>query len=96
MISFIFLTPITNIPLELCGFAFVDDTDLVCTVQDSASSFDTLKKMQKMVDTWEGVAKTTGGAIETSPDKSWWYLVDFQWKNGTIPMWIITDKLRCY
>ena len=78
-----FMTPITNLPLEICGFAFVDDTDLVCSVQDMSSSLDTLNKMQKMVDTWEGVAKTTGGAIETSPDKSWWYLVDFQWNNGS-------------
>ena len=81
-LSSFFLTPISQIPLELCGFAFVDDTDLVCTVPDSDSSCDTLQKMQSMVDTWEGVAKTTGGAIETSPDKSWWYLVDFKWKNG--------------
>ena len=36
-----------------------------------------------MVDTWEGTAKTTGGAIETSPDKSWWYLIDFKWNKGS-------------
>ena len=82
-LSSFFLTPITHLPLEICGFAFVDDTDLVCTVPNSTSSLDTLEKMQSMVNTWEGVAKTTGGAIETSPEKSWWYLVDFEWNNGT-------------
>jgi hypothetical protein len=78
-----FMTPISALPLDICGFAFVDDTDLICTIDRSANSTSTLDRMQTMVDCWEGVARTTGGAIETSPEKSWWYLVDFSMKNGS-------------
>jgi hypothetical protein len=82
-LSSFFRTPISKIALELCGFAFVDDTDLVCTIDHTSSSVETLSKMQTMVDTWEGTAKSTGGAIETSPDKSWWYMIDFKWDKGS-------------
>jgi hypothetical protein len=81
-LSSFFAIPISQIALELCGFAFVDDTDLVCTIDKHSSSVATLEKMQTMVDTWEGTAKTTGGAIETSPAKSWWYMIDFKWDKG--------------
>ena len=40
----------------------------------------TITEMQDIVDCWEGVAKTTGGAID--PSKSWWYLVHFDWKDS--------------
>ena len=36
--------------------------------------------MQQVVDAWEGVAKSTGGALE--PSKCWWYLIHFEW-NGS-------------
>ena len=33
--------------------------------------------MQKTIDCWAGVAKSTGGALKLS--KSWWYLIHFNW-----------------
>jgi len=43
--------------------------------------------MQSALSTWEGIVQATGGAL--APDKSWWYLVDFVWVNGT---WKLSDK----
>ena len=36
--------------------------------------------MQKAVDMWEASIKTTGGAIR--PNKCYWYVVDFKWKDS--------------
>jgi hypothetical protein len=36
--------------------------------------------MQSAMDTWEGGIRATGGALK--PEKSFWYLIRFCWKNG--------------
>jgi hypothetical protein len=36
--------------------------------------------MQEGLHLWEGLLKATGGAFV--PDKSYWYLIDFKWKEG--------------
>ena len=76
-------TPISRQTIELGGFAFVDDTDLF----QAAGSHQilnnpefTVQRMQEAINCWDGVATTTGGAI--AADKSWWYLIHFQWKEG--------------
>jgi hypothetical protein len=74
--------PITNETVSLCGFAFVDDTDLIATCNSANSVTETMKKMQQVVTKWCGVTKATGGVVETSPNKSWWYLIDFNWTDG--------------
>jgi hypothetical protein len=74
--------PITGETVSLCGFAFVDDTDLIATCNTANSVTATMEKMQKVVTKWCGVTKATGGVVETSPNKSWWYLIDFNWKEG--------------
>ena len=76
-----FTTPITNEVMKLCGFAFVDDSDIVASSGGSNDPITTIKNMQTNIDCWEGVAKCTGGAL--APDKSWWYLIHYKWdKEG--------------
>jgi len=36
--------------------------------------------MQKSVDNWEGLLRTTGGAL--IPSKCFWYGIDFKWENN--------------
>ena len=66
--------------IDICGFAFVDDSDIIAGLNNSNDPETTVNKMQRVIDCWEGVAKTTGGALE--PSKSWWYLIHFQWNDG--------------
>ena len=75
-----FETSISRQDLELCGFAFVDDTDLIAATDYSNNPSNTMEKMQDVADGWEGVAKSTGGTL--SPDKCWYYLIHFDWDNG--------------
>lgn len=41
---------------------------------------------------WELTLEITGGALK--PAKCYWYLIDFQWKNGEWS-YKITDNLEC-
>ena len=82
-LSTTFTPPIsaTN-PLDICGFAFVDDSDIIASGEGRNDPMATIKNMQETIDWWEGVAKTTGGALE--PSKSWWYLLHYEWnEDGT-------------
>jgi hypothetical protein len=36
--------------------------------------------MQEVVDTWEGLLRATGGALQD--DKSYWYLLDYKFQQG--------------
>jgi len=60
------------------GFAFVDDTDLCVSGQTMAAT--TVQCMQGSVTNWEGLLRTTGGALV--PDKCFWYLIDQYWSDG--------------
>jgi hypothetical protein len=71
-------SPISHLPLSFVGYTFVDDNDLVQSDGDTPSN--TVLKLQKAVDLWEGGLKCTGGAL--GPDKSYWYLVSFSWTGG--------------
>ena len=75
-----FSRPITKRVLEICGFAFVDDSDIIATSNNVNNPYHTLQQMQQTLDSWEVSAKVTGGALE--PSKSFGYLVHFQWNNG--------------
>ena len=76
-----FKTPMSKEVLKLCGFAFVDDSDIVADAEGRNDPKLTLNSMQRTIDCWEGVAKSTGGAL--APSKSWWYLTHYEWdKNG--------------
>jgi hypothetical protein len=75
-----FTSPITHDNIKTCGFAFVDDSDIIASSGHSNNPLHTLSQMQKSIDCWQGVAKSTGGALE--PSKSWWYLIQFKWDKG--------------
>ena len=78
-----FTSPISQIELDLCGFAFVDDTDLIAAMGNANDPDGTMEKMQEVVDCWEGVAKATGGALAPNdPGKNWFYLIHFDWDDG--------------
>ena len=66
------ITPISKEQLELCGFTFVDDSDLIADAGYANNPELTMERMQTTIDAWEGVAKTTGGTISHGKDKSWW------------------------
>ena len=62
---------------NICGFAYVDDCDLFY-LGDTPDNI--IVGMQTMLTLWDELMEVTGAAI--APDKCWWYLVDFTWKNG--------------
>ena len=62
---------------SVCGFAYVDDCDLFQVRKDVDKVFEDLQKMLLL---WDKLMEVTGAAI--APDKCWWYLVDFTWKQG--------------
>jgi hypothetical protein len=71
---------ITGEQLHFVGYAFVDDTDLAVNDVDilyDSEHTDIFAIIQDSVTLWEGFIRASGGAIR--PDKSHWYLVDFQW-----------------
>jgi hypothetical protein len=59
---------------------YVDDTDLV---HSGASNYtpaaEVVTGMQDMLDHWDGLLRTTGGALEQK--KSYWYLIDYTRKD---------------
>ena len=70
------LSPISNEADHIVGFAFVDDTDLICFHQEHLRlPCEIMQDMQEGIDRWEGGLKLTGGAIV--PEKSWIYAIDF-------------------
>jgi hypothetical protein len=63
--------------LELTGFAYVDDTDLIQVGNNMESA---VNRMQNLILAWISLVEVTGGLL--APDKCWTYMVDFQFKNG--------------
>jgi len=72
---------ISNEEIRFVGYAFMDDTDSILTAKLSMDTFlEVANEMQGGLDLWEDLLKATGGAIV--PLKSYWYLIDFEWKEG--------------
>ena len=42
----------------------MDDSDIIATSNNTNDPAQTLQRMQKILDRWEGAAKATGGAIK--------------------------------
>jgi hypothetical protein len=80
-------SPISNKDIDFIGYSFVDDNDILQS--DGSSPADTTIQLQQAVDTWEGVLKCTGGAL--GPEKSYWYLVSFNWSGGQWSYSPVTD-----
>ena len=41
-----------------------------------------MEKIQTTIDSWDGVAKITGGTIAHGKNRSWWYLIHFVWDDA--------------
>jgi hypothetical protein len=68
--------------MEVVGFLFVDDTDLMTVAKDkSESPTQVTSRMQAAVNAWHGGLRASGGALK--PDKCSWCLVSFFWERGT-------------
>ena len=77
----VFKAFISGEELKIVGFAFVDDKDLLrASILGMQTYNEVAQDMQQGLDLWEGLLKATGGALV--PDKSYWYLIDFKWKDG--------------
>jgi hypothetical protein len=66
--------------LHFMGYSFVDDTDIIQSGQPEEPFQVLAMRIQASMDTWEGGLRSTGGALY--PEKSFWYLIRFFWKNG--------------
>jgi len=78
MFAFIVST-ISHQKLDISGFVFINDTDLIAT--PSQGDTDNIQtKIQKSVTNWEGLLKASGGALV--PEKCFWYTIKFQWSNN--------------
>ena len=73
------LSVISQRALTLVCFAFVDDADLIHANPDVPTA-ELLQEAQTMLSTWEGLLRATGGAL--APEKSYWYLINVEWKAG--------------
>ena len=75
------IIPIYKKQLELCGFTFVDDSDIIADAGYANNPELIMERMHTTINTWEGVAKITGGTIVHGKDESWWYLINFTWDD---------------
>ena len=75
-----FHTALSNKPICIVGYTFVDDTDLIQTVKPGETFQDIFNNMQQAMDLWEGLIKNTGGALAV--DKCRWWGVDVFWQDG--------------
>jgi hypothetical protein len=63
------------------GYAFVDDTDQMQSARHPTDTYvDVADYMQQGLMLFEGLMNAAGQCI--SLEKSLWYLVSFEWKNG--------------
>ena len=75
-----FQTSISGKEIQIVGYAFVDDTDLIQTAEEGENFSHVLREMQLALDLWEGLIKNTGGALAV--DKCRWWGIDFVWNDG--------------
>jgi len=67
--------------VSFMGYSFVDNTDLIQTgLSITSTDLDIMPLMQASLTLWEQCLCITGGAL--IPDKSFWYLIDFQWQGS--------------
>ena len=77
-------TAISRTTLPIACTAFVDDTDLWLTASSATSSFsNTQQRAQQMIDLWNGLLHSTGGALVAK--KSYWHWIGFQWTGTKSP-----------
>jgi hypothetical protein len=75
------VTVCSSLSVVLAGYAFVDDTDIIHAAPGvHIKGKEIVPQMQKVLDTWEGLLRATGGALRD--DKSYWYLLDYNFRGG--------------
>jgi hypothetical protein len=75
------VTVCSSLSVVLAGYWFVDDTDIIHAAAGvHTKGKEIAPQMQKVLDTWEGLLRATGGALRD--DKSYWYLLDYQFRGG--------------
>ena len=76
-----FRLAISEQTFNLVGFAFIDDSDVIQQAPShDCSAKETMAAAQEGLDRFVGGMRVTGGDVR--PDKSWTYLIEFQWANG--------------
>ena len=80
-------TPISQTALLYTGFGFVDDSDLIQTIQPGQTSQELLNLAQKLLKLWEEDLRCTGGALDVK-EKSDWTFIDLTWQRGT---WLMAE-----
>ena len=76
----ILTAPFSKVEINLSGYGFVDDTDLIETGLDTDDYLDICLKLQSALNLWETCTEVSGGCLV--PEKSWYTLVDFEWTEG--------------
>jgi hypothetical protein len=78
--GFMYKTIIEGEKLHFVGYSYVDDAGIIQSGKPGEPFQVLPTRMQSAMETWEGGLRTTGGALD--PEKSFWYLIRFCWKNG--------------
>ena len=70
--------------IDFVCYSFVDDANCLHSGPDNfTTGEDLVAQMPAVLALWESTLKATGGDIARGDDKSYWYLVDFVFKNDT-------------
>ena len=78
--------------ISIVCFAFVDNTNLPVVAKTKQDTGETVAiQFQNTLDDWAGIVRATGGELE--PEKSWCYLIDFDW-NGEDWIYRTKDKME--
>jgi hypothetical protein len=62
--GFMYKTSIEGKQLHCMGYSFVDDTDIIQSIQPGETFQVLAMRVQDDMDTWEGGLRATGGALE--------------------------------
>ena len=77
----IVITPISRESSRIAMDAYVDDADQSKDVESKDENWtDVAAALNEAVRSWSGYLRASGGALV--PGKSFWYMVDFTWKDG--------------
>ena len=66
--------------LVMSAIMYVDDTDILITAKKGETLQQLKENAQTLIRKWCSVLWISGGCLR--PDKCWWYVVDFTWRNN--------------
>ncbi len=62
-------------------YIFMDDTNLIEMAKFPTNNIkNVISNMQRALDVWGGLIRATGGTLVL--EKTFWYLIDFEWRHG--------------